>query len=116
VRLVEVDRVDLGRLRREIGQRVASPDEMVTMVEPSGNCSAARSASGSSQIWCRPDGETKMRKAVPNGRFGFVLLLRTASAMSCVFIHSSNQQFDEGIAPHCSFATAGKPHDSANFR
>src|SRR5712671_5070004 len=96
---------------------------MVTIVDPSGNCSAARSASGSSHIWVYTSRRNQNAKSLSQTvASSCPLLLRTASAISCVFIHPPNQQSDEGIARSLQFCDSpqkqtqrGEPASSALF-
>src|ERR1700694_2481470 len=77
---------------------------MVTMVDPSGNRSAARSASGSSHIWVYTRRRNQNAKSLSQTvASSSPLLLRIASAISCVFIHPPNQQPEQGIARSLQF-------------
>src|ERR1700737_3600135 len=77
---------------------------MVTMVDPTGNRSAARSASGSSQIWVYTRRRNQNAKSLSQMvASASPLVLRTASAISWVFIHPSNQQSDKAIARSLQF-------------
>src|ERR1700738_822678 len=77
---------------------------MVTIVDPSGNCSAARSASGSSHIWVYTSRRNQNAKSLSQTvASSSPLLLRIASAISCVFIHPPNQQSEQGIARSLQF-------------
>src|SRR5258706_8729963 len=93
---------------------------MMTMVDPIGRRSAARSVSGSSQIWVYTSRRNQNAKSLsqtvasPSSR-----VLRTASAISSVFIHASNQQFDQGTAgslQFCDKREARGVNDSLRFQ
>src|SRR6267142_3533930 len=90
---------------------------MVTLVEPSGNCSAARSASGSSHIWVYTSRRNQNAKSLSQTvASSCPLLLRTASAISCVFIHPPNQQSDDAIARALHFCDSGQKRRRRNTR
>src|ERR1700704_2891012 len=88
---------------------------MVTIVDPSGNRSAARSASGSSQIWVYTSRRNQNAKSLSQTVApSCPLLLRTASAISCVFIHPPNQQSDDAIAHARHFCDSGRKQRRRN--
>src|SRR5712671_2129973 len=88
---------------------------MVTIVDPSGNCSAARSASGSSHIWVYTSRRNQNAKSLSQTvASSCPLLLRTASAISCVFIHPPNQQSDDAIARALQFCDSGQKRRRRN--
>src|SRR6202171_2845526 len=90
---------------------------MVTIVDPSGNCSAARSASGSSHIWVYTSRRNQNAKSLSQTvASSCPLLLRTASAISCVFIHPPNQQSDDAIARALQFCDSGRKRRRPNTR
>src|SRR5258708_13654202 len=89
---------------------------MVTMVDPTGNRSAARSASGSSQIWVYTRRRNQNAKSLSQiVASASPLVLRTASAISCVFIHPPNQQSDKGIATSLQFSARAEPLRPQNY-